>query len=58
MARHAISDIHSVDPTDPRFVQLVRNKMDLHHRNLRSVNLGHRISGQEAMEERWICLLD
>ena len=39
-------------------MQLVRNKMDLHYRNLRSVNLGHRIYGQEAIEERWIPLLD
>ena len=45
-----------MDHSDPRFIQLMRNKIDFHHRNLRTVQLEHRISGREAIEEMWIPL--
>ena len=58
MARHDVKDIRSVSPTNLRYMQLMRNKLDPHWRNLSTVDLGKRIAGREAIEEKWIPLLD
>ena len=39
-------------------MQLMRNKLDPHWRNLSTVDMGKRIAGREAIEEKWIPLLD
>ena len=57
LAKKAIEDIKQVDTTDTRFLQLFKNKLDSRVGDLQQVDLAHRITADEMIEDYWLPML-
>ena len=57
MATMAVTDLPSQDKKDPRFVQILLQKLSIYKSNLDEVGKGHRIVSDENIQERWVPLL-
>ena len=54
MAKSAVADIKSLDRKDPRFLQMMKVKLQTHSANLEYNKMGHRITSDEMVCEHWI----
>jgi hypothetical protein len=57
LAKSAVADIKSLDRKDPRFMQMMKVKLQTHNTNLEENKMGHRITSDEMVREHWIPLL-
>ena len=57
LAKSAVADVKSLDRKDPRFLQMMRVKLQTHSTNLEEDKMGHRITSDEMVREHWIPLL-
>ena len=57
LAKSAVADVKSLDRKDPRFLQMMKVKLQTHSTNLEEDKMGHRITSDEMVREHWIPLL-
>ena len=57
MPRYAIKDIKSLDRKDPRFLQIMKMRINTHHNNLKVQGMEYRITSDEMIKENRLPML-
>ena len=57
LSRHAIKDIKSLDREDPRFLQMLKMRINKQHNNLKVQGMEGRITSDEIIIEIWLPML-
>ena len=57
LSRTAIQDVKNLNRKDPRFLQMMKVKLETHSANLELSGMGYRITSDDMVRESWIPLL-
>ena len=57
LSRTAIQDMKNLNRKDPRFLQMMKVKLETHSSNLELSGMGYRITSDDMVRESWIPLL-
>lgn len=57
LSRYAKKDIKSLDREDPRFLQMMKMRINTHHNNLKVQGMEHRITSDEMIMENWLPMM-